>query len=304
MAKTIKFNLICDQKPVRTTEDLQNNFSIEDILAYYQNGLLARWLKVRGYSEELEMVNAITEVDSLAIIKALIKIFNITADDHEVEESIYILEYLSERKELLDFYKQENYRKQSIIDDYATGYNQLVVDILQNPNNISLIKANIKEIVNQYAWILKLNHRELFKSLVANDGILAIMCLMMVEECRNYYLPIESEDDNGNLILDISSNADKRLMYRELCNITKSKTDLLGEHLHSFSGITDGYWKDLEPKGNKYMIISMDDGDYVRSAGNREEEFARADVTERFLIVDGIDYKSNSSNHVLLYMEV
>ena len=44
MAKTIKFNLICDQKPVRTIEDLQNNFSIEDVLAYYRNGLLTRWL--------------------------------------------------------------------------------------------------------------------------------------------------------------------------------------------------------------------------------------------------------------------
>ena len=39
MAKTIKFNLICDDKPVRTIEDLQNNFSIEDVLEYYNNKL-------------------------------------------------------------------------------------------------------------------------------------------------------------------------------------------------------------------------------------------------------------------------
>lgn len=37
MAKTIKFNLICDNTPVRTIEDLQNNFSIEDVLDYYRN---------------------------------------------------------------------------------------------------------------------------------------------------------------------------------------------------------------------------------------------------------------------------
>ena len=64
MAKTIKFNLICDEKPVRTVEDLQNNFSIEDVLAYYRNGLLTRWLKVRGYTEELEKVNAIPDEGS------------------------------------------------------------------------------------------------------------------------------------------------------------------------------------------------------------------------------------------------
>ena len=52
MAKTIKFNLICDGNPVRTIEDLQNNFSIEDVLAYYNNKLLHRWLKVRGYEGE------------------------------------------------------------------------------------------------------------------------------------------------------------------------------------------------------------------------------------------------------------
>ena len=56
MAKTIKFNLICDNTPVRTIEDLQNNFSIEDVLNYYRNGLLCRWLKVRGYEEELKKV--------------------------------------------------------------------------------------------------------------------------------------------------------------------------------------------------------------------------------------------------------
>ena len=52
MAKTIKFNLICDGKPVRSIEDLQNNFSIEDILDYYNNKLLHRWLEVRGYEKE------------------------------------------------------------------------------------------------------------------------------------------------------------------------------------------------------------------------------------------------------------
>ncbi len=52
------------------------------------------------------------------------------------------------------------------------------------------------------------------------------------------------------------------------------------------------------------MIISMAEGDYVRSAGNRNEEFSSSDVKERFLIVNGVDYKSNYSSHTLLYVEV
>ncbi len=49
MAKTIKFNLILDDKPVRTIEELQENFCIDDILEFYEKGLLQKWLKVRGY---------------------------------------------------------------------------------------------------------------------------------------------------------------------------------------------------------------------------------------------------------------
>ena len=82
MAKTIKFNLICDQKPVRTIEDLQQNFSIEDVLAYYHNGLLERWLRVRGYVEQLEKVTAIVETKDIDIIKKLIEIFEVAADEH------------------------------------------------------------------------------------------------------------------------------------------------------------------------------------------------------------------------------
>lgn len=69
MAKTIKFNLICDGNPVRNLEDLQNNFSIEDVLNYYSNKLLQRWLKVRGYEKELELVNKITADKPIDIIK-------------------------------------------------------------------------------------------------------------------------------------------------------------------------------------------------------------------------------------------
>ena len=271
MAKTIKFNLVCDQKPVRTIEDLQNNFSIEDVLSYYHNGLLTRWLEVRGYEEELEKVKTITETEDLNIIRELIEIFGVAADDDKVEEDIYILRYLQERRELLDCYREENYKTQSIIEDYATGYRKLIGELLEYPDDIAAIKGCIKEMVTNYTWVFELSHRELFYFLMGKDRVLAIMCLLMVDECRQYYLPIESEDENGKLVLDISSNADKKAMYNSLCQLVRSGDveKALADNLHSFAGITDGYWKDLEPEGKKYMIISMAEGDYVRSAGNR-----------------------------------
>ena len=306
MAKTIKFNLVCDEKPVRTIEDLQNNFSIEDVLAYYDNKLLHRWLGVRGYNTELEAVSAITSSDPMEVIKELIRIFDVVTDEEKVEESIYMLKYLDERKELCAIYEQENYNSKHIIKDYETGYRQLVEGILENPNDAAVIKANIAEMVANYSWILELNHRELFWTLVREDLALAIMCLLMNEKARNYYLPVEITVEDGVTLLDTEQNADKRNMFVKICALIK-QSDFISavqENLVAFSGMTDGYWKDLEPKGKKYMIVSMGEGDYVRSAGHSGGDLSSADVLNKFVIIDGVDYKSNSATRTLLYMEV
>lgn len=162
MAKTIKFNLICDEKPIRTIEDLQNNFSIEDVLTYYNNHLLHRWLRVRGYDQELEAVSSITSTQPLDIIKELIRTFDIVADDEMIEDSIYMLNYLDERKKLCASYEKEKYDTDKIIKEYECGYRHLVEEICNDPTNAALIKASIAEITSNYAWILKLNHRGLF----------------------------------------------------------------------------------------------------------------------------------------------
>ena len=305
MAKTIKFNLICDEKPVRTIEDLQNNFSIEDVLAYYDNKLLHRWLRVRSYDLELEAVSAITSKEPMEVIKELIRIFNVTADRETVEESIYMLQYLNERKELCAIYERENYNTKHIIEDYEAGYLQLVDGILENPNDAAVIKANIAEIVSNYAWILELNHRKLF-NILQGKSILAIMCLLMNKNSRSYYLPVEYTNEDGTVTFDTEKDLDKNLMYNQICRMIKRSdfVTALGKNINTFAGMTDGYWKDLEPKGKKYMIVSMGDGDYVRSSGRSGGDLSSADILNKFVIVDGIDYKSNSETRQLLYMEV
>lgn len=185
MAKTIKFNLICDEKPVRTIEDLQNNFSIEDVLEYYDNGLLQRWLEVRGYDEQLKKVNAIENNEKINIIKKLIDIFGVESDEKEIEEKIYMLQFLEERKSHLKKYEDQNYERKNVIDDYEKGYADLVNDMLDNPNDISRLKADINEMINNYEWTLRLDHRRLFYAL-KDKSPLAIMCLLMNEKIREY----------------------------------------------------------------------------------------------------------------------
>lgn len=305
MAKTIKFNLICDNKPVRTIDDLQNNFSIEDMLAYYENGLLLRWLKVRGYMEEYDQVAKISSTNAIEIIKELITIFHMKSDEEKIEESIYMLSYLNERKELCAIYNAQNYQMKKILDDYEVGYSQLVDDILQNPDDIARIKADITEMIENYSYLFKLNHRELFYILL-QKSYLAVMCLMMNEQARKYYLPIIFLDEAGTEINDLEVNRDKVDMYKELCNLltVKDFKGKLEKYIISFSGETEGYWKDLETKGKKYMILAMHSGDFVRSAGKIGGDLSYDDILNQFVILDGIDYKSNNKTHQLLYMEV
>ena len=130
---------------------------------------------------------------------------------------------------------------------------------------------------------------------------LAIMCLLMNEEARKYYLPFTKKDSVAEF-----NNTDRNIMFQQICSMitTLDFRTKLGDNLISFAGVTNGYWKDLEPKEKKYMIISMESGDFVRSAGKLGGELSYTDIKNKFVILDGIDYKSNSSTHNLLYMEV
>lgn len=306
MAKTIKFNLICDNKPVRTIEDLQNNFSIEDVLEYYDNRLLHRWLEVRGYEEELEKIKAITvDEDPIEVAKKLIEIFNIVTEDEKIEESVYIITYLKERQELCSIYEKENYKIKNIIEDYVNGYNQLVDRILENPDDIAIIKASISEMTANYEWVLRLNHRDLFYAFRNKHLVLPIMCLLMNEHLRKYYLPIEIKKDE-EIIYDTNEDMDKRKMYESICAMMEERAidKKIGKNLKTFAGATNSYWKELEKKGKKYMIIYMEQDDYVRPAGDHNEQLSASQIKNKFVIIDGVDYESNNSSHQLMYMEV
>ena len=82
MAKTIKFTLICDGFPARTIEDLQDHFVVAEMLDYYRNGILRRWLEVRGYLQQADAVSKITCTEPKDIVDRIFDIFQI--DHREV----------------------------------------------------------------------------------------------------------------------------------------------------------------------------------------------------------------------------
>ena len=90
MAKTIKFNLLCNGKSIRNLDDFRNNFNVEDVLRYYNNGILIKWLEVRGYLKELEDVTKIDTNNISDLILSLAKIFEVTDDYDKIKENLYM----------------------------------------------------------------------------------------------------------------------------------------------------------------------------------------------------------------------
>lgn len=303
MAKTIKFNLICDGYPARTIEDLQNHFSVEDLLDYYENGLLAKWLEVRGFSRELEYVRMIRDRDPLRIIEELIRVFDIEEDEAKVRETISDLKLKKKREEATASCRKRKNDENSILNNYHKRYTSLISGLLSAEDDVPVIKSHIRELATNYYEILKLVYRDLFYAMYEEGCWLGIMLLLANEKTKDFYIPTTEE-----LLQTTSSHKykDKKDMFNLICNwiLTPVFLNGLGEHLHRFSANTNGKWKNIESKGQDYMIIRMHNSIHVRSAGMNDEDLEYYDISNKFVILNGIDYKSDKPADVLFYMEV
>ena len=139
MAKTIKFNLICDNKPIRTIDDLQDNFCIEDIFDYYENGLLLKWLKVRGYDKQAEEVSKIGEEESEKIISKLIEIFEIEKTDRELINEIFKVRIARGQKRSGD----TRILYEDIAKYYKTDFESLMKNLIDKNTSIDIVKNNL-----------------------------------------------------------------------------------------------------------------------------------------------------------------
>ncbi|NFF82258.1 hypothetical protein FC764_13615 [Clostridium botulinum] len=311
MAKTIKFNLILDGNSVRTIEDLRENFSIEDILEYYNNGLLQRWLEVRGYSELLEKVKSIHEEDDIEIITKLITIFQVEMEAQKVKEGVAILKYINERKIQFDDYNKLKFKTQSVIDDYHSGYIKLIYDIIENADDMAKIKANIKNLKDNYFELFKYNFHKLHFNL-KEKAPMAIFSILMDEELRYYFIGTwaEKEDEEfkeESKLYDVEYSKYSSEVYEDIVNYIKDEKNLeeiLGDNLHKYSANTKEFWDDIEPEDKKILVLKIDIGSQIKNKKSINEKFEYNEVNDRFRILNGLSYRSHTENNKILYMEV
>lgn len=303
MAKTIKFNLILDSKPVRTIEELQENFCIDDILEFYQKGLLQKWLKVRGFDEYLKKVESISEKKP-AIIE-LIKIFEIEKSEKEIKEAVYSLEFWEERKTELEKWNKKDVKVKEIIADYHNGYGALKAKILENKEDMPFMKSAAKEIFNKYYEIFKIDQWYFFNSF-EDDVPLVIYAVLMNKKLRYLFL----EDEEIAKILrkkfTLKTKSEQKNLFSSFQTSEEKDINELQKKsgIFIYKGATGRSWKNLEVEKTKVMVLSIPQGAFVRSANKPKEEFSATDVNGNFLILDGLLYKSKNAQFPIVYMEV
>lgn len=292
MAKTIKFNLILDNYPVRNIESMQEHFSMEDMLKYFESGLLLRWLNVRGYEKEYEKVFAIDKnADKKTIITELVKIFEVVdLDDSEIEKAIGILSYLDEDKELNAIYRENAFCKKQVIDDYHSGYMALIMHMQENKDNLAVLKADAIQMEREYFWLFELDNFRLYFYLLAYAPK-ALFAMLTRDAFRKFWI---SEEGNKAIYEDVKDN---------LLIPDKAK-QILGDDLKIVKRNTQAMWDPIERPEVKLMVIHIESGAFIKNAGNFSEKLGSTDVNDKLVKFDGLEYQCNDEYDELLYMEV
>jgi hypothetical protein len=416
MAKPIKFNLILDNKPVRSLDDLRDNFNIEDLLAAYRNGSLKRWLESRELTAEIAELDKISD-DDINAARELCRIFRADCAEEQLEAAAYPFEFRQNEAEKLIRYKDLAEQKNEIIRAYHEGYEKLLKEMEEKGDDYAFVKSGVAELFRRYVELYRLDdwgfyHRfikthplvilamlanadmrplivkkpeEIFGNLniavstqsslpsssdaeafykiwEKNDrqtelfrrypGMLTIAGQSEKAKLRNRNQPILLLDCEANQALNgtvlnsselsvdpsaityiplaaipstISRENHTAGVSSSMPNLVKTFGDIplaaisstisrenhaagvsssMPSHVKTFAGETEGYWKDIEPRGKRFMVIKMEEGNFIRNAGKNGEELKAEDVNGKFPILDGIDYKSNNASHQLMYMEI
>lgn len=302
MSKTIKFNLVCDGFQIRTLEDLRNHFSIEDILQYFRDQILEKWLCVRGYNKELEAVKSITSKSPYEIIKELVSIFDVESDNNTIEYATSVIKY-RESRVLLEKRSMEELRvSDSLYNEYFMKYEDLVNNIIINPTNKNIIQATIAEIEKEYPQIFKMDYRNFFYK-VRDISPLAVLCLLMNQFTRRFYIFDGVKPENKSLY---TRDVEEMFNWIQKSFFKKEFIESLGNNVVIKNNETGSRFVSLTQK--KCLVIKLhsygDDGCAISNYTENESFLKPSQINGKFLIMEGIQYQSNTKNKTLYYIEI
>lgn len=217
-------------------------------------------------------------------------------------------------------------------------YLRLVDTILENSTNKAVIKSAVKEIAENYRHVFEQDYVNLFY-LLYECAPMAIFVMLSFDVMREKYLsddatrePVPPENTLGIDLSTLLKNKQQMVatggpMYMRVeeqlsafNNLKKNSPafatlldimlqesrlkEILPKDLKKFSQNTFSNWRQLEPKGKKYMIFKVGIGHCIGPSGQRGcNTLGTNDCSGKFVLLDGIDIITNS-NAFTYYMEV
>lgn len=220
MAKVLKFGLMLDDCNVRSLEGLQEHFVIEDVLKYFEDGTLSRWLKVWGYKEQLATVEAIDKtLDKKDIVLQLANIFGIEdVDAADIEKALSVFSYLDKKQKFQVTVLEKALFKKQAVEEYLAGYEALIQDMINKVkvhNEVSKKEDGIYDIefnVNAFREDVREDVRKL------EQDYLPLVKLSFSELCFRFqkkFLVFETYKAFEHIILVLSESKILEKLFKE-----------------------------------------------------------------------------------------
>ena len=124
MARIVKFPLLMNGVEVRTLDELKNNFDVESVVGYFNDGRLIIWLRARHFDDEADKVAKLNKNDS-ALHKKLCEIFGVESEVEDLD-----IGEIARRTERLNKLKQYTYDKEILKNVDSVAFNQDDLDAL------------------------------------------------------------------------------------------------------------------------------------------------------------------------------
>ena len=262
MAKKIKFPLeMSNGEQVRTLDELKENFDIESVVGYFNDGRLLNWLQARYYDEEADKISALSK-DDPQLQKKLCDIFGVESKGEEID-----VEEIANRQERLNRLKQYT-------DDK---------EILERVDLVAFNQEDLGDLLDEEKPLIYLCHnkfiiplRETHKTYIGIGKAVAVIRskeIVDFEEKHIKFKDVVFDDDYENLIKQPVSNeknvvtakniADNSTISNEPANISyvrRSKNQTGNNHFkHDFEEIEDKLSKPRKSnEGVKKALLQLE----------------------------------------------
>ncbi|MBP3576946.1 MAG: hypothetical protein J6K15_02435 [Lachnospiraceae bacterium] len=296
MAKTIKFNLCMDGYPARTLEDVQEHFSVEDILKYYKEGSLLRWLEVREYDREARAVKGISEeADNKEILKQLINIFDVETEEKEVENALRIFDYNEKERQIQLSIEKNKVSRTEMIAHYFEGYKNLLNKMVENKEDFPMLKRLASTLEQEYSNLFAYDFDGVFYKL-RNEAPKAVYAILTRQALRELWM--------APTVHEVENKVGK-LIKSEFTNWNEARK-ILGEDFRMFKGTAWQSWEQAVEKNTKVLVLRVAEYTEVRSKDSTEDIYNYQRVKNELPILNGLECFRNNKDKVsqVAYVEV